>query len=497
MLLPHLISTPVEKLGLDPKNELTIDFRTVGLDGTDELTMQSIVTRESFLTIADWTQASAVGDILFSCAVSPKLWFTNVASGIHTPMSHISNMFDFWRGSIDLCFDAYKTKYHAGRLLVTWDPVATSNLGVNPTEQFSFVWDIGMEDKFGVSVPYNQALPWLEMTTFGNSLAPGFKIDGTSSLDTEWSNGVLTITVLNALTAPDGTSSIAIAVSVAGGEDLQFACPANIPATFNVYEPQSKVSSIATMTNEVDGLTLVTMGEAIPTLRSLLRRTARYTSVIGPDSATAQVVRTKWLYPRFPMLPGYDPNGQYQTNGVGNPRYNYTGQTAYSWLSPCFIGQRGSMNYALNIVSGQVLSDIAIQRERELLTTTFRDHDTTPTGISDDDFASDALQDVKTTGMPGLAMTNQRTQTGMTAQVPMYSNHRMLSTVGGGIGKAIDGSTRDSVSFNMISNPSINVGDNSNEIYADIFYSVGTDFNLFFYINAPTVHLASVPTGKP
>ena len=491
------ISTPVEKLGVDPKNELTIDSRTVGLDGTDELTVQSIVTRESFLTAKTWTQSHAVGTILFSCAVSPKLWKTTTAGGWHTPMSHLSNLFDFWRGSVIVGLNAYKTKYHAGRLLITWDPVASTNLGVRPTEQFSFVWDIGMEDKFEVSVPYNQALPWLEMTTFGSSLQEGFKEDGTSATATEWSNGVLTVTVLNALTAPSASSEIDIAVTVAGGEDMQFACPANILATNNVYEPQSKeLSTIGSLSSDVDGLSLVTMGEAVPTLRSLLRRTTRYTCLKGPDNATAQVVRTKWLYPRFPMLPGYDPFGQYQTSGAGNPRYNYTGQTPYTWVSPCFLGQRGSMNYALNVVSGQVLSEISIQRERELLSTTFRDHDTTPTGISDDDFTSDALQDVKTSGMPGLAMSNQRTQTGVVAQVPMYSNYRMLSTVGGGIGLAVDGSTRDAVSFNMISNPSFDVGENAEEIYIDVFYGVGTDFNLFFYINAPFIHLAAVPGGK-
>jgi hypothetical protein len=53
------ISVPTDRSCVDPKNELTIDPRTVGLDGTDELEIAYIAGRESYIGSATLSSSDA------------------------------------------------------------------------------------------------------------------------------------------------------------------------------------------------------------------------------------------------------------------------------------------------------------------------------------------------------------------------------------------------------------------------------------------------------
>ena len=61
LCLPNMstseVGYPIQKLSLDPKNELSIDPRVVGISGIDEMAISSIACRESYLTqttYRDW-----------------------------------------------------------------------------------------------------------------------------------------------------------------------------------------------------------------------------------------------------------------------------------------------------------------------------------------------------------------------------------------------------------------------------------------------------------
>lgn len=75
-------SEPATKLTLDPKAELTIDSRTVGLDGKDEMTIPSIVMRESYFTSFNWTTADATDTLKLNCAVTPSYWQSTAATQV-------------------------------------------------------------------------------------------------------------------------------------------------------------------------------------------------------------------------------------------------------------------------------------------------------------------------------------------------------------------------------------------------------------------------------
>lgn len=499
------ISTPMEKLGIDPKNELSVDSRTVGLDGTDELSIESLVTRQSYLVSTNWDQTDVSGHVLFNTVVHPFLHRRSGTLRYLTPMGQVQEMFRFWRGGMKFTLDAYKTPYHGGSLLVAWEPDNdTANNGTSLTENFSIIWDIRQNDSLVVEIPWNQDYSFLETESLMDTALEGFFTTGAVFPGySDRSNGTLTVTVLNPLTAPVSTNSLDIAISVAGCSDMTFAAPRNISNLLVLNaDAQSSLTPIegmeevpiAQLGENIEPVYLSNFGEVVMSIRSLLRRTSHYRSMLPASNTTAKIHYVRWTYPRYPVQPGYDANGLDETSVFA--RYNYVGQTAYTWMAPAFIGQRGSMKYRVNVKGPADVADLQVSRESDTLTTTHFSSEFIVPGVSPNEFQWRSSLYNKQRGMTGKSLTNQKTQTGMAVEIPLYSNHRMLSTVGGGIGQTYDGSRNDSLVVNFSTRPAETSSDSSDYV-VDLMYAVGTDFTFFFYINAPVVHrLGSIPTGS-
>jgi len=301
--------------------------------------------------------------------------------------------------------------------------------------------------------------------------------------------------------------------SVTGAPEFRVATPRSVSIEQTVFQPQGRfvpqsakvdtepesvtkesdthviVNSMAEMPEDstLSAMNLVTMGEEISSIRPLLRRTSRYTQWFGISAVGSEIRFMDFRLPRFPASPGYDPNGFHRTSGTGNPRFNYVNHTYYSWFSPCFIGQRGSMNYRVNAPNPEVIDTLSVVRSPGNLSisafTSTGGYDFTGTQSA---FARPFV-DNTTNGMRGMALINQKTQTGLATQIPMYSQYRMMGTVGTAIGKVSDASNEDS--FVVHSEMLLTTGFNTIQLY----YSVGTDFNMFFYINAPTTYVEAIP----
>lgn len=94
------IGYPVEKLTLDPKNELTVDPSAAGLPSNDELALSNFLTRESYITSFPWTQSNVSDDILWTTAVTPAMWdMNNATNGLiaWTPMGLATQLFAHWK----------------------------------------------------------------------------------------------------------------------------------------------------------------------------------------------------------------------------------------------------------------------------------------------------------------------------------------------------------------------------------------------------------------
>jgi len=514
------ISSPIEKLTVDPKQELCVDSRTVGLTGADEMTVESIVTRESFLVKATWQQTDAVDSILFSAAVQPQLSSENGGIVWPTPMSHLSQLFKYWRGDIHFRFQVVATQYHRGRLLITWDPYA-DNAGASETLTYSKVVDISDDDDFEVCIPYMQSTPWQIMA---HDLDTEYwDLTGSLTRQDAYDNGILTLTVLTELTGPADGAVVDIAVSVRGASNLEFAAPQDIDPDYHYYAPQSyeeaipyniqsteqedctatrnmddseetTIECMADTEDHLDDMYTICMGEAVKSVRSVMRRTTRLRMTKFADDTSDSLSMSNWVYSRFPLYSGYDTDG-IDTITAGSVPYNYVFNTPLNWMTPCYVGQRGAINWHVNVISGAFVDHISILRSNLVRTlarySTNKGYSSSLTVLQ---FTRNFKRDYVQPGITGQALFNQRTQAGASIAHPTYSRFRMLSTtpLNTTLGSAADGTTDDGVSFQIALTPTA-TGISNQETAVELFVAAGTDYTCFFYLNAPTVYVYSDP----
>jgi hypothetical protein len=505
------ISEPTTKLSFDPKSELTLDPRTTGLGGDDELALTNIVTKESYLDIINWTTAQAADTLLLNMPVTPSLYqldtFTGGAITSFTPMSHAAELFNNWRGDIVYRFKFICSKYHRGRVRFTWDPIGNivTASGLTSTNvTYTKIVDIGEETDVTIRIPYLQAKKFLETrqaSTLTGSAFKTWQLSGFSSFTTEnivptRYNGQLTLRVLNTLSAPVDTAPITILMFASGAEDLQFANPISVDSGYSYFGIQSEEKLF--QTTDDNHATEICYGETIPSLRVVLRR-MNLLEIFPLDSigSTAIYNSVTFKQKRIPQSPGYcGTQNLYTTQAKGinvpasNFNYNFCNFTAFSWIQGPYLGNRGSVKYAFNFVgaSPQITSNLTVNRTT----------DTLPAGsafvsVPNTVFVSNAQTQSSfaigyNNGSEGIQLFNSQTQPGITWEAPNMINNRFaLNLVSTQLGSTLDSTDRETYYSNIVVKPSQNQG-----LQALMkFVSIGTDFNFFFYINAPQVNWLS------
>lgn len=218
------------KLTLDGKQELTVDPRTMGLGGMDEMTIKSIACRESYLTAFPWPKSAVAETLLWNSEVSPVLWneLPGPPDEIHMPACCFAAVpFKYWRGSMKFRFQVIASAFHKGRLKITYDPSypLTNEYNTNYThiidlaKERDFTLEIGWgheRSMVGHRNPGEDTIPW--------SLTPL----GADPLNN--GNGILSIYVVNDLTTPNSTTNndASVNVYVSAGDN------------FEVFDPDSE-----------------------------------------------------------------------------------------------------------------------------------------------------------------------------------------------------------------------------------------------------------------
>ena len=155
---------PLVKLSLDSKNELSVDTRTMGLGGEDELMVNSIAKRWSYFRQFDWPETATTDSMLTSMVVSPlfaRLVTAAPVQEIHsTALTFAATPFEAWQGSIKFRFNVVCSEYHRGRLRIVYNP-ATSPAGAIPFNQtYSTVVDISENRDFEYEVKWADIRAW-------------------------------------------------------------------------------------------------------------------------------------------------------------------------------------------------------------------------------------------------------------------------------------------------------------------------------------------------
>lgn len=507
------LSAPMDKLTLDAKNELTIDPRVIGLSPRDELAISNIATRESFYFTFNWFQTNTYNDLLYNMRITPSLHRTSLDSGAIkyylTPQHMLAEMFHYWRGDIIVRFKVIATRYHKGRLRISWDPdadiyAATDTMNV----VFTKIVDIANEQDFEIRIPYQQSAAFCK-----TDVQPGNNANsGTSALghNINSDNGILTVRVYNTLTSPETDDTIQIAVFVRGADNLEFAAPKNIDRTWTTFQPQAEqldYPDVCMNTTEIypssepDNLYLVYMGEVVKSLRPLLRRSCYVYSAIGEqdvDATKTLQTNTFTLPKRIPCY-GYDPNGKSTTSGVLVPastfNANFVHNIPLNWVSQCFIGSRGSILYRLNVNRSIQSSSVTISRQK-------RPHGSIAPSLDYTQPTDSANMKryfqwiTRESGSAGIVLQNTVTQTGINFLLPMYSLYRMISTDPTYVYReATDGddTDNDSMRITITSRPSTQPYNVESSSALEVYAAAGTDYSVFFFLNVPTLWRVTLP----
>lgn len=540
------IGQPIEKLTLDPKNELSIDPKCVDLSSVDELAITEFCSHESYYATAYWDVADATNTVLMSTAVSPLCqrraelnpsYPTYFAVGM-TPMAHVSQLFACWRGDIEFRFKAICSQYHRGRLRISWDP--TGDLAATAdtsTVAFTRIVDLTPDMDFRLRIPFAQAVQFLKTREMNSSSGTGVPsevmqvyrsaggvgsapiVQGTDGSD----NGTLTIRVLNELSSPTTTGQVAIQVFVKGSDNLAFANPLRSLSyssgvtswlelqsgkftTKTLEAPTAKPLVASQDTYEDPNQYEVYMGERIYSLRTLLRRTENVDiltfqtrTVTNTNVDRIDIISMNKIPNPYGFLSGsvFQANKQLSA-GFGN--YSWVKRTHMELLMPCFAGWKGSVNWIINpdtYGSSSEVNTIRFSRRKGATPTLYA-----ATTVASGSISQYMASYVGTTisGMTGGgAMISQLNLSALQVQCPHYSRFKWCGTLPTLLpaGSSNDGTDEDHYALEIYTKPS-SLNDGVKPIRLHRFCSAGPDFSLYFFIGIPFVYkFPAVPTPTP
>lgn len=521
------IGEPVHKLSLHPEQSTTVGGVQHGAPAEDELIISRFASRESFLVATEWTNALTPGTPLFTTQVLPDLFQSDAGICIaHTPLSYASEHFQYWRGSIKFTFKVIKSPFHKGRFQVGWDRL-TTDLSQGPTvgnpNTFTTVFDLEGDDERSVIIPYMHYKQYL--STFQVPDIPAVSAWSTNSVPTGTfveSNGVLSVRVVNRLTAPEASAPVTIMVFVSGCDDIQFASPTEptitgaktltlspaltgVAQSHVVYDERPGEPNTFTALDMAPDANAECFGERVVSFRDVLHRSSL--AVAYPQTGgntTAGLGSVTFPLKRLPPPPGVYNNGWNvgNTSAGAGQSVNYTKLHMLHTIGQCFIGYKGSVNVTANLdqTLGSICDTMYIERtpfgdalpsasRRPFITTLTLAANTTAANM-------DFLNRNVPSGRNGRALTNTRTNTGLSANLPYYSGSGFqimdLSKEYNNQDRLTDSDNdwwRLVFRYNRAASNGALTLDGS---LMSVYYGTGPDFDLVYFINVPILSAVTI-----
>jgi len=521
------ISTPVQKLSLDPKQELSIDPTLHGLGNEDEMSIKYISSKKSALVMDGWSTSDVAGTVLFNARVTPALFgsVSIVDAGVveralriyHTPLSYLNMMFTHWRGDIVFEINVICTKFHKGRLKISWDPLCnTGGTALSENTVFTTILDIGENNKATFRVPFHSAYPFLRTRGISQT---NWQAGNNQTINDLFDNGQFLISVLTPLMSPVSPQNIGVLISVSGAENFEFANPrpclgensSSSPPSFFAVQAKDELDTEAQVVtfgddggahpNRYD----LNFGERIVSLRALLHRYSLYdTSCLDRQSATRCSLYAK-SYSRLPPMFGFDPNGKSTANKalvVGTANFNFTPTHPLTYVSMMYGSFRGSVNYIANASCDlyPYIGDIRVQR----ITDSTRNGDrvgTQTAGINTATTKSAFLRflnfSVPAHGDAGAAFTNTQTNGSLNWNYPMMSsvNWNFADATYSNNGNVYDQTDRECVLMEAyVKQATANTVTDS--VTFNTYAGTGPDFTCLWWLCCPTLdYYSAIPTA--
>lgn len=443
------------KLSVDVKQELTLDPRTTGLGGTDELAINYIAQRESYLTTFKWALYTPPERLLFSAVVDPGI-HTVVGNELHYPACcFAATPFRYWRGSMKYRFQVVCSDYHKGRIKIVYDPTSAGATSEYNTAYTSIV-DISDNTDFEIEVGWGQATSFVQRIpalTAANAMYT--QLDNPAPLSYfsgfGWGNGVISMYVVNELTVPNDTinNDIEINVFVSAGSDFEVAMPEQFAVSHmrvteaNDLSPQADeignddtvvpinpgvVTKMAQGSDLSGPINHIHFGETIGSFRTMLKRYNLVEFISPSGILSGDLLNTNIVRSQMPLIPGYTANAGPLTVTLPGGEYIYGYMSMLNYVKLAYGGWRGSTRFfldATNYVDSNSKASITVSRDNQ-------------TGTPGNGY--DSITDVTTTvgkkqlvdsyarsnGQNGDLVQATSVNPTVSFEVPFYSNQRFI-----------------------------------------------------------------------
>jgi hypothetical protein len=442
-------SVPLDKLTLDPKNEITIDKTVAGAGPDDELVITHLCGRRSYIIGALWTEAYIPGTQIMVFPVTPRMYAASSEAQQtvlnETPACHIAAMFSQWRGSMIYTLKFVKSRYHTGRVQISWDPQTIPTDGAETTSMTRIV-DLQLETEVDFIVPYKASAPWLSTNNSANSWS--ITTSGTVAEESLIYNGYIRVTVLNELTGPSNLQEVDVLLFARTGDDFQLGVPNELPQWS--FLPAQSLEENTSELSAVGGVTLdyntnaATVGETVASVRTLLHRSSLYhRGLFGDPYSDQDSFELRGLcnlvnyIPRFPVEFGFNEEGVNYARSFSNDskrRFQFSPQHPINWVTNCFAGYRGSFVHQFNYVANgfPLVDEFKVERDpRSHVLSPFPRQAVNRFTVRSDTSAQSTISRVPTTtqlnvsrdviGQRGMSLTNANTQSALSVVSPQYS----------------------------------------------------------------------------
>lgn len=480
------------KLTIDEKQELCIDPNTVGLSNVDEMEIKEIAKKESYFATILWNMGTVTETLLYNMEVTPVQYQSSTNDYFLTACGYAALPFKYWTGTLNFRFQIVASAFHRGRLRIVYDPNVGSATAPYNTA-YSEIVDIADTMDVTISIGNNQETDLLEHHALCGESEP----HGIAPITTDGiGNGVLSVYVLNELTAPEMAvedNGIMINVFISAGDDFEVFVPDDTiktlafvpqagyevqsgnettPESQNTNEPSApfltEADHLGMQATVHDALTSVYAGESIKSFRQLAKRFCYWRGALVSTNGTLNPKRFRITHPAFPHL----------CNDSAIPDVN---TTFIHWVTMPYAGWRGSIRYKMMPDNQMQPADMFVELLDSPLNIYTESDVTQPSQTVRSTSAQTWTANVGSfvvTGLKGAAHMNSTIGSSMEYEVPYQTRYRF-----------------DPSKLNPLSNGSaysrgaayLQTGDANFFRTTHIWVGAGEDFSTFFWVGPPRI----------
>lgn len=407
-----------KRITLDPKQELSVDPRVVGVE-EDDMSLAAICARESLLDTFAWTDGTTpLASSIWMAPINPGI-VKRIATGAPGPyivaptaLAFAAAPFEYWRGTITFRFEIVCSAYHRGKIAFYFEPNISQNTVIDTeldmNKQYIKVVDI--QKTQDVTLCVNWAFPKAWARTLTQDLIGDIgTVNFLGPALFDYANGYIAVTPFTSLQSPDG-SDVSVNVYIKS-DDMMFnqLTQMHLPIQRPTTESEELTPTLAPCMDlnmssaTTDRISEEHFGEVPVSFRGLLKR------FVGDDGRNdfqleplgRAFVSVRNLYPR--VFPAYDGVAVSRTSAL----------TLFGYLRYAYLGMRGGMRFR-HYLAGQV--DVSVTARTVV-------HLSAPSDSLTEGIAANNSYEEVTGQSLGSVGFQPHTNSGVEFGVPFYSNN--------------------------------------------------------------------------